>query len=61
MREKDGKYSAATGSKGYRWLESEMVKTLGKESDIDISYYRKMVDDAIDTIARYGDFEAFTE
>ena len=23
MREKDGKYYAATGSKGYRWLESE--------------------------------------
>ena len=61
MREKDGKYSAATGSKGYRWLESEMVKTLGKERDIDISYYHKMVDDAIDTIAKYGDFEAFTE
>lgn len=55
------KYSAVTGSKGYRWLESEMVKTLGKESDIDISYYHKMVDDAIDTIAKYGDFEAFTE
>lgn len=61
LREKDGKYSAASGSKGYRWLESEMVKTLGKKSDIDISYYRKMVDDAIDTIAKYGDFEAFTE
>lgn len=61
MCEKDGKYSAATGSKGYRWLESEMVKTLGKEDDIDISYYRKMVDDAIDTIAKYGDFEAFAE
>ena len=55
------KYSAVTGSKGYRWIESEMVKTLGKESDIDISYYHKMVDDAIDTIAKYGDFEAFTE
>ena len=31
MREKDGKYYAATGSKGYRWMESEMVKELGKE------------------------------
>lgn len=59
LREKDGKYSAATGSKGYRWLESEMVKTLGKEDDIDISYYRKMADDARDTISKYGDFEAF--
>lgn len=59
MREKDGKYYAATGSKGYRWLESEMVKQLGKEADIDRSYYDKMVDDAVDTISQYGDFEWF--
>jgi energy-coupling factor transporter ATP-binding protein EcfA2 len=32
-------YAAATGSKGYRWLESEMVKELGKEDCIDRSYY----------------------
>lgn len=59
MREKDGKYYAVTGSKGYRWLESEMVKELGKESDIDDQYYISMVDDAIATISRYGDFEQF--
>lgn len=59
MREKDGKYYAATGSKGYRWLESEMVKQLGKEADIDRSYYDKMVNDAVDTISQYGDFEWF--
>lgn len=60
-KDKDGnvKYSAATGSKGYRWLESEMVKTLGKEKDIDRSYYDKLVDDAVDTIGKYGDFEWF--
>ena len=59
LREKDGKYYAATGSKGYRWLESEMVKTLGKENEIDRSYYNKMVDDAVDAISQYGDFEQF--
>ena len=59
MREKDGKYYAATGSKGYRWLESEMVKELGKEKNIDRSYYDKLVDDAVDTISKYGDFEWF--
>lgn len=64
MREsmdKDGnpKYSAASGSKGYRWLESEMVKTFNKEDDIDRSFYNKLVDDAIDTISEYGDFEWF--
>ena len=53
------KYDAATGSKGYRWLEAEMVKVLGKEDDIDISYYTKLVDAAKDSISTYGDFEWF--
>ena len=53
------KYVSATGAKGYRWLESEMVKELGKENTIDRSYYNKLVDDAIDTISKYGDFEQF--
>ena len=59
--DKDGnvKYSAATGSKGYRWLEAEMVKELGKEADIDRSYYDRLVDDAVETISQYGDFEWF--
>lgn len=44
---KDGKtYSAAPSSKGYRWMESEMVKTLGKEKDIDYGFYRELVDKA---------------
>ena len=59
LREKDGKYYSATGAKGYRWLESEMVKTLSKEEDIDRSYYDKLVDEAVDTISQYGDFEWF--
>jgi hypothetical protein len=60
-KDKEGnvKYSAATGSKGYRWLESEMVKTLGKEKDIDRSYYDKLVNDAVETMGKYGDFEWF--
>lgn len=58
-REKDGKYYAATGSKGYRWLESEMVRELEKQTDIDEQYYISMVDEAIATISKYGDFEQF--
>ncbi len=58
-REKDGKYHSATGTKGYRWLEAEMVRQLHKENDIDRSYYEKMVNDAVDTISKYGDFEWF--
>jgi len=50
MREKDGKYSYATGSKGWRWLESEMVETLDKGDDIDLNYFRELVDTAVNDI-----------
>ncbi len=52
-------YSAATGAKGYRWLESEMVKQLEKEDGVDRSYYDTMVDAAVHDISQYGDFEWF--
>lgn len=57
VREKDGKYYSATGSKGYRWLESEMVQN--NQDIIDISYYKELVDTAVETISEYGDFEMF--
>lgn len=56
---RDEKYSAITGTKGYRWLESEIVKQNGKEDDIDKSYYSKLVDDAVSTISEFGDIEWF--
>lgn len=56
---RDEKYSAITGTKGYRWLESEIVKQNGKEDDIDKSYYNKLVDDAVSTISEFGDIEWF--
>ena len=59
MREKDGKYYSATGTKGYRWLESEMVFELNKLNDIDESHFKALADAAIDTIKKYGDYEWF--
>lgn len=56
---RDDKYSAVTGTKGYRWLESEIVKQNGKEDNIDKSYYNKLVDDAVSTISEFGDIEWF--
>lgn len=53
------KYPSATGAKGYRWLESEIVRELGKENAIDRSYYDRLADDAIDAISKYGDFYQF--
>lgn len=52
-------YAAATGSKGFRWLESEMVKQLDKQGDIDRGYYNNMVDEAVKSLSVYGDFERF--
>ena len=59
QREKGGSYNAATGSKGFRWLETHQVKALDKEDDIDLDYHRKLVDKAIGSINEYGDFEWF--
>lgn len=59
MREKDGKFYAANGSKGYLWMEADMVKTLSHEKDIDLGYFRKLVDEAIDDISSFGNFEEF--
>ncbi len=52
-------FAAVTGTKGYRWMEAEMVRILEKSDDIDISYYNRMVDEAVATISTYGDFEWF--
>jgi hypothetical protein len=59
MREKDGKYNAATGSKGFRWHEAEVLRANHKEDMIDRSYYASLVDDAVASISEYCDFEAF--
>lgn len=56
---KEKGYAAATGSKGYRWLESEMVRELGKQDDIDKGYYNGLVDEAVKSLSSYGDFERF--
>lgn len=54
----DGKKYAASGSIGYRWLESEMVRGTFEDA-IDRSFYEKLVNDAVDAISKYGDFEWF--
>jgi len=52
-------YNAVAGSKGYRWMEADMVLALDKQDDIDLSYYDKLVDAAIKTISAFGNFEEF--
>ena len=58
-REKDGKFYSATGAKGYRWREADMVRELDLYDDIDESYFKHLCDDAIENCSKYGDFEWF--
>ena len=58
-RVNNGKRYAATGTKGYLWMESDQVKILHLEDDIDKSYYQKKCDDAIAEINNFGNYEWF--
>lgn len=53
-------YTSVSGTKGYRWLPFEVVKGMDNRHEvIDKSYYNKLVDEAHETISKYGDFEWF--
>lgn len=56
---KVSKYAAATGTSGYRWLEAAHLQALHKEDCIDERYYRALVDNAVEHISEFGDFEWF--
>lgn len=53
------KYSFPSGCKGYKWMEAEVCKSMGKEGDIDHGYFDKLVDDAKESISEYGDLDWF--
>lgn len=53
------KYHAVNGTKGYRWLEAPLVKELGKEEDIDVSYFQDLATASIESIEKYGNYENF--
>lgn len=61
MRDKEGniKYDCVTGTKGYRWLESEQVVEQGKEEDVDRRYHEALVKEAKKTIQSFGCYHWF--
>lgn len=61
LRKKDDKYTSVVGSKGYRWKESDIVKTLGKEDQIDLLYFNTLIREAVETISKFGNIEEFLE
>lgn len=54
-------YDSAPNSSGYRWMESEMVRSLGKENFINKKYFETKCDEAINDISKYCDFYQFTQ
>lgn len=60
-RVQDDKLYAVTGTKGYRWLESETVEMLGKQDEVDVSYYERLCEEAIEDIGKYVDYEKLVE
>ena len=56
---RNDKYVCVSGTKGWRWMDSEDVEKLGKEDDIDMEYFQKMCADAIKHINEFGNFEEF--
>lgn len=59
IRVDDGKPYAVTGTKGFRWLEADMVEKLDWQNNIDMSYFDKLANAAKDNISKHGDFNWF--
>lgn len=57
--EDDEKYYAITGTKDFRWLESEVVEANGKQNDINVDYYQKLAKEAVESISKYCNFHEF--
>ena len=57
MRVQGNKVGAVTGTKGYLWSEASTVENSPEKINKD--YYRKEIDDAIESINQYGSFDDF--
>lgn len=67
VRSKDDKFYAVAGTKGYRFMEEEILRTAMNVDDlkftdfVDISYFERLAEEAEAAISQYGDFEWFTK
>ena len=59
VRDQDEKKVSVVGCKDWYWEQAEDVQLQKLEGFIEKRYYMKLVDDAIDTIKNYGDYEKF--
>ena len=59
LRMKDDKLGSVNGTKGYRWMESEYILRNHLEDIVDLSYFRRLVDEAVKHIEEYVPFDEF--
>jgi hypothetical protein len=62
LRGKDGQFHAATGTKGFLWKEAAIVKANmvdEVEEAVDMRYFRKLTDAALENLSKFGDAEWF--
>lgn len=59
-RVKDEKYYAVTGTKGHKWIDAEIARSM-PDLRIDMSYFEKLKTEAIKTIETFGSFEEFVK
>jgi hypothetical protein len=55
-RVKDDRYYAVSGTKDHLWIEAEIAKDR-PNLEIDMTYFDKLKDDAIQTINKFGSYE----
>lgn len=53
------KYAAVEGTKDWRWKETEVIRSLKLEDQINMDFFRNKLDEAIDTLAQFGDVDKF--
>ena len=53
----NGGYAALSGTKGYRWKESSVLRDSHKQDEVDYTYYEHLADEARNDISQYGNFD----
>jgi hypothetical protein len=57
-RVKEDNFYAVAGTKGHKWIEAEIAKSMD-DLKIDMSYFEKIKVDAMNTIEQFGSFQDF--
>jgi energy-coupling factor transporter ATP-binding protein EcfA2 len=60
FRVKDDRYYAVTGTKGYKWIDAEIAKSI-PDLKIDMSYFENLKDEAVKAIEKFGSFMDFVD